>query len=81
MMDIAFSGERAVQDELTRESEGDILTILISYCIMFAYIALGNYLWNCKLSVHIYTTYFFCIFIIITVSKVLLVVLYMIRLW
>ncbi|XP_071519627.1 NPC intracellular cholesterol transporter 1-like [Panulirus ornatus] len=41
MMDIAFTGERAVQDELTRESEGDVITILISYCIMFAYIALA----------------------------------------
>ncbi|XP_045596555.1 NPC intracellular cholesterol transporter 1 isoform X1 [Procambarus clarkii] len=41
MMDIAFSAERAIQDELKRESEGDVLTILISYCIMFAYIALA----------------------------------------
>ncbi|KAK3872829.1 hypothetical protein Pcinc_022085 [Petrolisthes cinctipes] len=41
MLDIAFSGERAVQDELSRESQGDIITILISYCIMFAYIALA----------------------------------------
>lgn len=42
MLDIAFSGERAIQDELSRESQGDIITILISYCIMFAYIALGE---------------------------------------
>lgn len=41
MMDIAFSAERAIQDELERESEGDVITILISYCIMFAYIALA----------------------------------------
>ncbi|ROT61660.1 niemann-pick C1 [Penaeus vannamei] len=45
MMDIAFSAERSIQDELQRESEGDVITILISYCIMFAYIALalGSY--------------------------------------
>lgn len=42
MMDIAFSAERSIQDELQRESEGDVITILISYCIMFAYIALGS---------------------------------------
>ncbi|KAG7165268.1 NPC intracellular cholesterol transporter 1-like 4 [Homarus americanus] len=41
MMDIAYTAERAIQDELKRESEGDIITILISYCIMFAYIALA----------------------------------------
>lgn len=41
MMDIAFTAERGVQDELERESEGDVLTILISYCVMFAYISLA----------------------------------------
>ena len=42
MMDVAFTAERGVQDELERESAGDVLTILISYCVMFAYIALGK---------------------------------------
>ncbi|KAK7086016.1 NPC intracellular cholesterol transporter 1, partial [Halocaridina rubra] len=45
MMDIAFSSERSVQDEVRRMSEGDVITIFISYTIMFAYItlALGDY--------------------------------------
>lgn len=49
MMDIAFTAERGVQDELERESKGDIITILISYCVMFAYIslALGDFS-NCR---------------------------------
>lgn len=48
-MDIAFTSERSIEDELDRESQSDVLTILISYVIMFAYIAisLGN-LTSCK---------------------------------
>lgn len=48
-MDIAFTSERSIEDELDRESQSDVLTILISYVIMFAYIAisLGN-LSSCK---------------------------------
>ncbi|KAL3891661.1 hypothetical protein ACJMK2_003913 [Sinanodonta woodiana] len=44
-MIIAFSSERSIQDELDRESSSDILTIAISYFIMFAYIsiALGKF--------------------------------------
>ncbi|XP_039275354.1 NPC intracellular cholesterol transporter 1 isoform X4 [Nilaparvata lugens] len=40
-MDVAFTSERSIEDELDRESKSDILTILISYLIMFAYIALS----------------------------------------
>lgn len=42
---IAFNSERSIQDEIERESEGDIVTILASYLIMFGYITitLGQY--------------------------------------
>lgn len=40
-MDIAFTSERSIEDELDRESQSDVLTILISYIIMFAYIAIS----------------------------------------
>ncbi|GFO29707.1 niemann-pick c1 protein [Plakobranchus ocellatus] len=42
---IAFSSERSIQDEIERESEGDVVTILASYLIMFGYITLtlGQY--------------------------------------
>ncbi|XP_075217206.1 Niemann-Pick type C-1a isoform X2 [Lycorma delicatula] len=40
-MNVAFSSERSIEDELDRESRSDILTILVSYLIMFAYIALS----------------------------------------
>ncbi|XP_014480790.1 PREDICTED: Niemann-Pick C1 protein isoform X2 [Dinoponera quadriceps] len=40
-MDIAFTSERSIEDELNRESQSDILTILVSYVIMFAYIAIS----------------------------------------
>jgi len=37
--------QRSIQDELNRESRGDVLTILISYLVMFAYVSvmLGHY--------------------------------------
>lgn len=40
-MDIAFTSERSIQDELYRESQSDVLTILVSYLIMFIYIAIS----------------------------------------
>ena len=42
---ISFSAERAIQDELERESDTDIITIFVSYMIMFLYItvALGQF--------------------------------------
>uniref|UniRef100_A0A915HZ61 SSD domain-containing protein n=1 Tax=Romanomermis culicivorax TaxID=13658 RepID=A0A915HZ61_ROMCU len=41
----AFMSERSIQDEITRESQSDVATILISYVVMFLYIAfsLGQY--------------------------------------
>ncbi|CAG5896580.1 unnamed protein product [Menidia menidia] len=38
---IAFSAERSVEDEIDRESNSDISTIVISYAIMFIYISLA----------------------------------------
>ncbi|XP_032685045.1 NPC intracellular cholesterol transporter 1 isoform X2 [Odontomachus brunneus] len=40
-MDVAFTSERSIEDELNRESQSDVLTILVSYVIMFAYIAIS----------------------------------------
>ncbi|KAB7495176.1 Niemann-Pick C1 protein [Armadillidium nasatum] len=44
-MDIAYYAERSIQDEIERESKSDVSTILISYFVMFAYVAisLGNF--------------------------------------
>eukprot|EP00252_Welwitschia_mirabilis_P020709 TRINITY_DN5121_c0_g1_i1.p1 TRINITY_DN5121_c0_g1~~TRINITY_DN5121_c0_g1_i1.p1 ORF type:complete len:1312 (-),score=235.79 TRINITY_DN5121_c0_g1_i1:193-4128(-) len=36
---IAYSAENSVQEELKRESTADVLTILVSYIVMFAYIS------------------------------------------
>lgn len=41
IMDIAFTSERSIEDELQRESKSDVSTILVSYLIMFAYIAIS----------------------------------------
>ncbi|VTJ90604.1 Hypothetical predicted protein, partial [Marmota monax] len=38
---ISFTTERSIQDELNRESNGDIFTVVISYAIMFLYISLA----------------------------------------
>lgn len=40
-VDIAFSSERSIEDELDRGSQSDVSTILVSYLIMFAYIAIA----------------------------------------
>lgn len=41
MMDIAFRSERSIEDELVRMSKSDVPTVIISYIIMFLYIALA----------------------------------------
>ena len=43
-MSVAYMAERSIEDELNRTSQSDVLTIVISYLIMFAYIvvALGQ---------------------------------------
>lgn len=41
IMNIAFTSERSIEDELQRESKSDVSTILVSYLIMFAYIAIS----------------------------------------
>ncbi|XP_045383506.1 NPC intracellular cholesterol transporter 1 isoform X3 [Lemur catta] len=38
---ISFSAERSIEDELNRESNSDIFTVVISYAIMFLYISLA----------------------------------------
>lgn len=39
--DIAFTSERSIEDELERGSKSDIITIVVSYLLMFAYIAIS----------------------------------------
>ena len=41
MMDIAFRSERSIEDELERMSKSDMPTVIISYVIMFLYIAIA----------------------------------------
>ncbi|XP_072460487.1 NPC intracellular cholesterol transporter 1 isoform X1 [Notamacropus eugenii] len=38
---ISFSAERSIEDEINRESNGDVVTILISYGVMFLYISIA----------------------------------------
>jgi hypothetical protein len=40
-MSVAFSSERSIEDELERESEAEIVTVVISYAVMFVYIAVA----------------------------------------
>ena len=40
-MEVAFYSERSIEDELARESSGDVTTILISYIIMFIYVTIS----------------------------------------
>lgn len=73
-MDIAFTSERSIEDELNRESQSDIVTILVSYIIMFGYIAvsLGQIRSCARLLVRIYVMprawfSFYTLFDIITI--------------
>ncbi|XP_035025162.2 NPC intracellular cholesterol transporter 1 [Hippoglossus stenolepis] len=46
---IAFSAERSIEDEINRESNSDISTIVISYAIMFIYISLAlGHIQSCR---------------------------------
>ncbi|XP_054841325.1 NPC intracellular cholesterol transporter 1 [Eublepharis macularius] len=38
---ISFSAERSIEDEINRESNGDVSTVLISYAVMFVYISIA----------------------------------------
>ncbi|EEB19581.1 Niemann-Pick C1 protein precursor, putative [Pediculus humanus corporis] len=40
-MEIAFSAERSIQDEIERESHAEMLTVIISYLVMFLYITIS----------------------------------------
>ncbi|XP_048518138.1 NPC intracellular cholesterol transporter 1 homolog 1b [Dendroctonus ponderosae] len=39
ILDVAFSAERSIQDEIERLSKSEITTVVISYLVMFTYIA------------------------------------------
>ncbi|CAF4841781.1 unnamed protein product, partial [Rotaria sp. Silwood2] len=39
--DVKYRAERSIEDEIERESKSDIKTVLISYMIMFFYIAIA----------------------------------------
>ena len=40
-MSVAFSSERSIEDELQRESQAEVITVVISYAVMFVYIAVA----------------------------------------
>ncbi|CAA6655866.1 unnamed protein product [Spirodela intermedia] len=40
-LSLSFSSESSIQEELKRESTADVLTIMISYLVMFAYISVA----------------------------------------
>jgi Niemann-Pick C1 protein len=44
-MDVAYSTERSIEDELERTSKAEAVTMIFSYMLMFIYIAmaLGEY--------------------------------------
>jgi len=40
-MDVAFSSERSIEDELDRTSQAEAYTVLVSYAVMFVYISIA----------------------------------------
>ena len=59
-MDVAFNAERAIGDELERETYGDIVTIALSYIFMFVYItfSLGRMTKWSRFMVNIHNYYY-----------------------
>ena len=46
---ISFSAERSIEDEISRESTSDIVTVLISYTVMFVYISIAlGHIQSCR---------------------------------
>ncbi|KFP51725.1 Niemann-Pick C1 protein, partial [Cathartes aura] len=46
---ISFSAERSIEDEINRESNSDIGTVLISYMVMFVYISIAlGHIQSCR---------------------------------
>lgn len=41
IMNVAYSAERSVQDEIERLSSSEMITVIVSYLVMFTYIALS----------------------------------------
>ena len=40
-LQLAYSSERSIKDEIAKSSESQVMTVLLSYMLMFAYIAIG----------------------------------------
>lgn len=40
-MDVAWTTEKSIEDELDRTSKAEVITMVISYLVMFVYIALA----------------------------------------
>jgi Niemann-Pick C1 protein len=40
-MSVAFSSERSIEDEIERVSQAEMITVVISYVVMFVYIAVA----------------------------------------
>lgn len=40
-LEIAFSSERSIEDELERQSSSEVVTVVVSYMIMFIYISVA----------------------------------------
>lgn len=38
-MDVAWTTEKSIQDELDRTSKAEVITVVISYLVMFVYVA------------------------------------------
>lgn len=40
-MDVAWTTEKSIQDELDRTSKAEVITVVISYLVMFVYVAIA----------------------------------------
>lgn len=54
-MDVSYFSERSIEDEIDRESHGNILVAVASYLAMFTYVALllGEFHYSIKFLVRI----------------------------
>lgn len=72
-MDVAYTTEKSIQDELERSSKAETITVVASYALMFLYVAFAlsevkcsvkEYFVSPSYSLNVALNYFICRFIL-----------------
>ena len=67
-MDVAYTTEKSIEDELERSSKSEAITVIISYMLMFFYVAFALNEMKCSIKKYFVSFSFLYIFIYFTYS-------------